>query len=100
MQRYAVLLSSALMLPAPLVQAQQAPATPVSAPSVPTPPQYPALPSETPDECHAPCEQFDQVAAQLEMGGYQLMVSADIFRGRYRETLTQARPLSAATPLP
>ncbi len=41
----------------------------------------------------------DQVAAQPEMGGYQLMVSADIFRGRYRETLTQARPLSADTPL-
>jgi hypothetical protein len=27
----------------------------------------------------------DQVAAQPEMGGYQLMISADIFRGRYRE---------------
>ncbi len=29
----------------------------------------------------------DEVAAQPEMGGYQLMVSADIFRGRYRESL-------------
>ena len=28
----------------------------------------------------------DEVAAQPEMGGYQLMVSADIFRGRYRES--------------
>jgi hypothetical protein len=27
----------------------------------------------------------DEVAAQPQMGGYQLMVSADIFRGRYRE---------------
>jgi len=29
----------------------------------------------------------DEVAGQEEMGGYQLMVSADIFRGRYRESL-------------
>ena len=29
----------------------------------------------------------DEVAGQPEMGGYQLMVSADIFRGRYRESL-------------
>jgi putative CocE/NonD family hydrolase len=27
----------------------------------------------------------DEVADQPEMGGYQLMISADIFRGRYRE---------------
>jgi putative CocE/NonD family hydrolase len=27
----------------------------------------------------------DEVAGQAELGGYQLMVSADIFRGRYRE---------------
>jgi putative CocE/NonD family hydrolase len=33
-------------------------------------------------------------AAQFEMSGYQLMVSADIFRGRYRESLEQARPLT------
>ena len=26
------------------------------------------------------------------MGGYQLMISADIFRGRYRESLDTARP--------
>ncbi len=29
----------------------------------------------------------DEVAGQPEMGGYQLMVAADIFRGRYRESL-------------
>ena len=28
----------------------------------------------------------DEVAGQPDMGGYQLMVSADIFRGRYRES--------------
>ncbi len=28
----------------------------------------------------------DEVAGQAAMGGYQLMVSADIFRGRYRES--------------
>ena len=28
----------------------------------------------------------DEVAGQPGMGGYQLMVSADIFRGRYRES--------------
>ena len=42
----------------------------------------------------------DQVPAQPEMGGYQLMVSADIFRGRYRESLEQARPLAAGKALP
>jgi uncharacterized protein len=41
----------------------------------------------------------DQVAAQPEMGGYQLMVSADIFRGRYRESLETAKPLAANQPL-
>jgi putative CocE/NonD family hydrolase len=42
----------------------------------------------------------DQVASQPEMGGYQLMVSADIFRGRYRESLETARPITANAPLP
>ena len=37
----------------------------------------------------------DEVAAQKEMGGYQLMISADIFRGRYRESLETARPIPA-----
>ncbi|WP_426210080.1 CocE/NonD family hydrolase [Massilia sp. TWP1-3-3] len=42
----------------------------------------------------------DQVAAQPEMGGYQLMVSADIFRGRYRESLETAHPIAAGKTLP
>ena len=42
----------------------------------------------------------DQVAAQPEMGGFQLMVSADIFRGRYRESLEQAKPITAGATLP
>ena len=33
------------------------------------------------------------------MSGYELMVSADIFRGRYRESLEQARPIAANQPL-
>jgi len=36
----------------------------------------------------------DQVAAQPELGGYQLMVSAEIFRGRYRESLEQGKPIA------
>jgi putative CocE/NonD family hydrolase len=36
----------------------------------------------------------DQVASQPAMGGYQLMVSADIFRGRYREGFETAKPLA------
>ncbi|MYM27370.1 CocE/NonD family hydrolase [Duganella sp. CY15W] len=42
----------------------------------------------------------DQVASQPEMGGYQLMISADIFRGRYRESAATAKPIAANTPLP
>lgn len=41
----------------------------------------------------------DQVAGQPNMGGYQLMVSADIFRGRYRESLEVAKPIAANAPL-
>jgi putative CocE/NonD family hydrolase len=33
----------------------------------------------------------DEVAGQPSCGGYQLMVSADIFRGRYRESLETAK---------
>ena len=33
------------------------------------------------------------------MGGYQLMVSADIFRGRYRESLETAKAMTADAPL-
>lgn len=35
----------------------------------------------------------------FEMSGYQLMVSADIFRGRYREDYDQPRPLLPSKPL-
>jgi hypothetical protein len=41
----------------------------------------------------------DEVASQPEMGGYQLMISADIFRGRYRESLETAKPIEADKPL-
>jgi len=41
----------------------------------------------------------DEVARQPAMGGYQLMVSADIFRGRYRESLERAAPIPAGDPL-
>jgi putative CocE/NonD family hydrolase len=37
----------------------------------------------------------DQVANQPAMGGYQLMISADIFRGRYREGYETAKPIAA-----
>ncbi len=40
-----------------------------------------------------------EVAGQPEMGGYQLMVSGDIFRGRYRESLEAAKPIAPDTPL-
>ncbi len=33
------------------------------------------------------------------MGGYQLMVSADIFRGRYRESLETPKAIAADKPL-
>jgi hypothetical protein len=41
----------------------------------------------------------DEVAGQPNMGGYQLMISADIIRGRYRESLDVAKPIAANTPL-
>jgi putative CocE/NonD family hydrolase len=41
----------------------------------------------------------DEVPSQPEMGGYQLGISMDIFRGRYRESFEKARPLAANTPL-
>ena len=42
----------------------------------------------------------DEVAADPVMGGYQLMVSADVFRGRYRESLEKAAPIPAGKALP
>jgi putative CocE/NonD family hydrolase len=41
----------------------------------------------------------DEVASQPALGGYQLMVSADIFRGRYRESLETAKPIESDKPL-
>jgi putative CocE/NonD family hydrolase len=42
----------------------------------------------------------DQVAAEPAMGGYQLMVSADIFRGRYRESFETPHAIAADRALP
>jgi putative CocE/NonD family hydrolase len=42
----------------------------------------------------------DEVPPQPEMGGYQLMVAADIFRGRYRESFEKGAPIPANQPLP
>jgi hypothetical protein len=41
----------------------------------------------------------DEVASDEEMGGYQLMVSADIFRGRYRESLENPKAITPDKPL-
>ena len=41
----------------------------------------------------------DQVAGERKMGGYQLMVSGDIFRGRYRESFEQPAPITPDEPL-
>ena len=41
----------------------------------------------------------DEVALQPHMGGYQFMVSADIFRGRYRESLETPKAIESDKPL-
>ena len=41
----------------------------------------------------------DEVPEQEEMGGYQLAVSMDIFRGRYRESLETPKPVASDKPL-
>src|SRR6267378_1516109 len=41
----------------------------------------------------------DEVGAQQEMGGYQLMVAADIFRGRYRESFETPKAIAPDKPL-
>jgi uncharacterized protein len=41
----------------------------------------------------------DEVADHPEMGGYQLAVGMDIFRGRYRESLADAKPIEPGKPL-
>jgi putative CocE/NonD family hydrolase len=42
----------------------------------------------------------NEVAAQPELGGYQLIVSADIFRARYRESFSDPRPVPAGKVVP
>jgi hypothetical protein len=41
----------------------------------------------------------DEVADHPELGGYQLMIAADIFRGRYRESLSTPKALESGMPL-
>ncbi|MGA2810373.1 MAG: CocE/NonD family hydrolase [Candidatus Acidiferrum sp.] len=41
----------------------------------------------------------DEVASDPDMGGYQLMVSGDIFRGRYRESLEFPKAIASDKPL-
>jgi putative CocE/NonD family hydrolase len=41
----------------------------------------------------------DQVGSQPAMGGYQLMISGDIFRGRYRESFETPKALAPNKPL-
>jgi predicted acyl esterase len=41
----------------------------------------------------------NEVGGDAAMGGYQLMIAADIFRGRYRESYEKAKPIQANAPL-
>ena len=41
----------------------------------------------------------DEVAGEPHMGGYQLAVSMDVFRGRYRESLETPKAIEAGKPL-
>jgi putative CocE/NonD family hydrolase len=41
----------------------------------------------------------DEVPIDRTMGGYQFPIAMDIFRGRYRESLSQAKPLKPNAPL-
>jgi putative CocE/NonD family hydrolase len=42
----------------------------------------------------------DEFPSQPEMGGYELGIAMDIFRGRYRENFETPKPLTANKPLP
>ncbi len=42
----------------------------------------------------------DEVPDQPEMGSYQLAIGMDIFRGRYRESFSDPKPIEANKPLP
>jgi hypothetical protein len=41
----------------------------------------------------------DEVAGEKNLGGYQLMISADIFRGRYRESFSTPKAITPNEPL-
>ena len=41
----------------------------------------------------------DEVAGDANMGGYQLMISGDIFRGRYRESFETPKAIASDKPL-
>jgi len=41
----------------------------------------------------------DEVPGQVELGGYQLPVAMDILRGRYRESLSEAKSVAPNAPL-
>jgi uncharacterized protein len=41
----------------------------------------------------------DEAAGDPAMGGYELMIAADIFRGRYRESLESAKAIASDKPL-
>ncbi|SPE34142.1 X-Pro dipeptidyl-peptidase domain-containing protein [Acidobacteriia bacterium SbA2] len=41
----------------------------------------------------------DEVASESHLGGYQLMIAADIFRGRYRESFETPKPIASGQPL-
>jgi putative CocE/NonD family hydrolase len=42
----------------------------------------------------------DEVPNQVELGGYQQLLSADIFRGRYREDFSKPQPIASGKVLP
>jgi putative CocE/NonD family hydrolase len=42
----------------------------------------------------------DETPNQPNLGGYQQMLSADIFRGRYRTDITKSTPIESNKPLP
>jgi putative CocE/NonD family hydrolase len=42
----------------------------------------------------------DEVASQADMGGYELAIAMDIFRGRYREGFDTPKAIASNTPLP
>jgi uncharacterized protein len=45
-------------------------------------------------------KRLDEVPGDRDMGGYQLAVGMDIFRGRFRENLAEARAITAGAALP